>query len=167
MKAELIEPCHELSEKMIVDCWWTPEELQENGLERKEVIEIYHIRMQQIKEDNKEGKHEVDTGFNDFLKSCSSSLSFSQVMRTKATNELLFAISKVQGLRGLEPKLFPIRQLRKLHIHTLICTQTAGGGGALDEELLSATSQQSSRASQILARVFAQLDMREARSCWR
>jgi hypothetical protein len=144
IQAQFIESSHELCDEIKSDLWWSAEEIRSKSLERKRLA--------------RDLRKETEEGFCAVYKNCQS-LCFSQVMRTKAAKQMLFEATGVDERRGLEMSLSK-HAMRKRKHHVLSILSMKGEGAP--DEILSAASAQSSRASQIIARVLAQLDKIEA-----
>jgi hypothetical protein len=150
-KETLIEPVYELCDEIKTNLWWSPEEQEENGKERKNLLKQFVA----FQEDD------ADTSFTALHTNCAS-MNFSQVMRSKATKQYLVDVANTDGLRGLEARLSKgISRRWKEHVFSLLSVERKLGGGA-SADILSATSSQSSQTSQILARVLTQIDARES-----
>jgi hypothetical protein len=142
--AQFIEPSHELRDEIKSDIWWSAEEIRSKSLERKRLAKAF--------------RKELEEGFCALYKNCES-LSFSQVMRTKTAKQLLFEATDADERRGLEMGLsIQVLKKRKQHVLWILSIKEEGA----PDEILSAASAKSSRASQMLARVLAQLDKVEA-----
>ena len=85
-------------------------------------------------------------------------MNVTQVLRSKANKQLLIEIA---DMRGLEAKFCrSISENRRRHAQSVL---SMAGALEISEDFLSMRSAQSSRPSQILARVLAQVDANECR----
>mmetsp|Transcript_83610 Transcript_83610/g.125381 ORF Transcript_83610/g.125381 Transcript_83610/m.125381 type:complete len:216 (-) Transcript_83610:151-798(-) len=149
------DAAYELSEDIKNELWWSPEEVKDSNRERKSLVKQFVAGAAQS--DDGEGDHsEVEKKIVELYKSCSS-MSVSQVLRSKSNKQFLSEVASSDGLRGLEVKLCrTVARHRRQHVQSMLSVIGSG-----DDELLSGKSMQSSRTSQILARVLAQVDARE------
>eukprot|EP00339_Tiarina_fusa_P018737 CAMPEP_0117081910 /NCGR_PEP_ID=MMETSP0472-20121206/57711_1 /TAXON_ID=693140 ORGANISM="Tiarina fusus, Strain LIS" /NCGR_SAMPLE_ID=MMETSP0472 /ASSEMBLY_ACC=CAM_ASM_000603 /LENGTH=190 /DNA_ID=CAMNT_0004809993 /DNA_START=56 /DNA_END=628 /DNA_ORIENTATION=+ len=150
IKKEFADAPFELSDSIRANVWYTADEKNARGQECRDLVKDYRA--------SSNNPSEIDQDFSTLYKDCSS-LSATQVLRTKVVRNTLSEMAHSDGLRGLEVKLAKtMSQHRKQHIQTMLSIKEQGAS----EEVLAGSSAQSSRASQILARVLAQIDAREA-----
>jgi hypothetical protein len=149
IKKEFAEAPFDLSDSIKERVWWTNEEKDARGQECKALVKDFR----------ENGASEIDQEFITLYKDCSF-LSPTQVLRTKVARQTLSEVAQKEGLRGLEVKLArSMSQRRKHHIQSMLSIKEQGAS----DEILAGSSAQSSRASQIFARVVAHIDAREAR----
>jgi hypothetical protein len=158
----LIECADDFSNETRRELWWTPQELKSHSDERKAFVKKFVADQDQKQQDDDGQNDSVDKKVAALYKQCSS-FNVSQLLRYKANKQFVVDMASV---RGLEAKLSrSIRQHRKQHVQTILSLvekQHLQEDSRSGEFLLAAISADSSRKSQILARVLAQVD---AKAC--
>jgi hypothetical protein len=156
----LIESSNELQLDMKNELWWTSDELKESSGERKNLIKQFvqeKLEPHQNQENQEQKNETVNKKLSALYKDCSC-MNVVQVLRSKSNKQLLIEIAE---MRGLEAKFCrSISENRRRHALTIL---SVAGALEITEDSLSRRSAQSSRPSQILARVLAQVDANECK----
>ena len=156
----LIESSNELQLDMKNELWWTTDEQRESSNERKDLIKQFvkeKLELQQNQQKQEQNGETVDKKLSTLYKDCCC-MNVTQVLRSKANKQLLMEIA---DMRGLEAKFCrSISENRRRHAQSVL---SMAGTLEISEDFLSMRSAQSSRPSQILARVLAQVDANECR----
>jgi hypothetical protein len=155
---KLIESADDFSLDTRRELWWTSEELKEFSKERKDLVKQFVADQQEQRQ--QEDDATVDKKIAALYKHCSS-LNVSQVLRSKANKQLLVDMADVRGLEGKLSR--SISRHRKQHVQSILSMvgQQQQQQGDSGQFLLSAKAAQSSRTSQILARVLALADAKQ------
>ena len=138
---------YEICDDIMKDIWWTREEQEKINTERRELVN-------QVGSNGAVALHTYLYG---------SQLSLELAVQSEVVKKFLDDVSTTDGLRGLEGKLSKATSLhRKKHMSSVLTLgrQLKGGAGG---RLISMKSAQSSRRAQVVARVLADIDEKEAR----